>query len=934
MLLGDSRSDFSKMSSMKCDSAHSPVDSPPFYAAFPPHPSFIHPAISQIYGRGSVPFLEDRFKREDPHLFSPSERTKSDFPHPPPLCLPTSEHAKMLELDLTHGQYRGSDRHSPLSPSEYYRRRDILSTGSSSHSSPTSSLSGEMNLSRHRGQKFGICEENGMMEKCEDGAVNLSSGRETAENGGMKDEDVKGPSPILQEAEDKSPHHRGIGSFSPGPNSPTPSQSAAKRKVKSNSAIELNSGSQPLMMMAAQHGVLPQQMQQLLQQQNQGLTAQQLQQQMMQHQTAMLQHQQKLQEHILQELNEQLQLNVIQQSQLMQSSSDKSKNNKQQLQQLAVQQQQLVQQIQQIQIQQRQFLLACLVQPFGAPQGMMSPTEIQQLWKEVATQSGLEGEQKSAFNGLTTPNTPTQGQWPNGITPEAFLPAAGLLNQPLISVDTEEKPGSLKTGCLFRHGRCKWPNCDTLCEDQSEFQRHLSTEHQLDDRSTAQARVQMQVVSQLEIQLTREKELLQGMMQHLHMKQPKAKTELPSPQKTFHPKVSTPVPISMATVTPPVAAPSPPRPVAALSSPLKQASVSSVSAPPTPVPMVTHPMSLSLGIPPSMVTSLSKPPTPQSHSQPSTPTGSGPMRRRVSDKCNLPISAGTSEEIQRNRDFYKSTDVRPPFTYASLIRQAIIESPHKQLTLNEIYQWFQNTFAYFRRNEATWKNAVRHNLSLHKCFMRVENVKGAVWTVDEVEFYKRRPQKLGGNMPIKEVKSPSMNTDPVIFGETFNASLRAAIEQATLLNQHYSNGSVSMDGVEDLSMKSSRNNSSDNLRKLESPSRNGFMDVKEESLEQDEAFLENGHSSVDSPLSVVVQAGNSSNKALNLSPRNQYDNEVSLDNQVGKDTGCEQGLDLSPVSRSPKSRSPIGQISPNQDTHSVQTSQEVVMTSMSESLGS
>jgi hypothetical protein len=50
-------------------------------------------------------------------------------------------------------------------------------------------------------------------------------------------------------------------------------------------------------------------------------------------------------------------------------------------------------------------------------------------------------------------------------------------------------------------------------------------------------------------------------------------------------------------------------------------------------------------------------------------------------------------------------------------------------------------------------------------------------------------------------------------------SLQAAIEQATMLNHHYSNGSVSMDGVEDLSMKSSRNNSSDNLRKLGSPSR-------------------------------------------------------------------------------------------------------------------
>ena len=33
------------------------------------------------------------------------------------------------------------------------------------------------------------------------------------------------------------------------------------------------------------------------------------------------------------------------------------------------------------------------------------------------------------------------------------------------------------------------------------------------------------------------------------------------------------------------------------------------------------------------------------------------------------------------------------------------------------------------------QNAVRHNLSLHKCFTRVENVKGAVWTVDDVAFY-------------------------------------------------------------------------------------------------------------------------------------------------------------------------------------------------------
>jgi len=35
--------------------------------------------------------------------------------------------------------------------------------------------------------------------------------------------------------------------------------------------------------------------------------------------------------------------------------------------------------------------------------------------------------------------------------------------------------------------------------------------------------------------------------------------------------------------------------------------------------------------------------------------------------------------------------------------QAILESPHRQLTLNEIYQWFMKTFAFFRKNLATWK---------------------------------------------------------------------------------------------------------------------------------------------------------------------------------------------------------------------------------------
>ncbi|PNF19416.1 hypothetical protein B7P43_G03604 [Cryptotermes secundus] len=189
--------------------------------------------------------------------------------------------------------------------------------------------------------------------------------------------------------------------------------------------------------------------------------------------------------------------------------------------------------------------------------------------------------------------------------------------------------------------------------------------------------------------------------------------------------------------------------------------------------------------PPSLVTSAVSQVAPVSMSalvsavrspvlQPPTPNIGGPIRRRISDKSALSLAG----EIQRNREFYKNADVRPPFTYASLIRQSIIESPDKQLTLNEIYNWFQNTFCYFRRNAATWKNAVRHNLSLHKCFMRVENVKGAVWTVDEVEFYKRRPQRCttGG----VQSKSPTLTHSPTLYGDALNASLQAALGDSNI----------------------------------------------------------------------------------------------------------------------------------------------------------
>ena len=49
-------------------------------------------------------------------------------------------------------------------------------------------------------------------------------------------------------------------------------------------------------------------------------------------------------------------------------------------------------------------------------------------------------------------------------------------------------------------------------------------------------------------------------------------------------------------------------------------------------------------------------------------TGTSGRLSGLADRANL---ADSDNEISKNRDFYRTHDVRPPFTYAALIRQVI-----------------------------------------------------------------------------------------------------------------------------------------------------------------------------------------------------------------------------------------------------------------------
>ncbi|XP_019121345.2 forkhead box protein P2-like [Larimichthys crocea] len=390
-------------------------------------------------------------------------------------------------------------------------------------------------------------------------------------------------------------------------------------------------------------------------------------------------------------------------------------------------------QLQQQQQQQQQQLLRLqrpvLSSPALSPGGL-SPAEMQQIWKELtngATEDKSTSKDSPAHNNVSAKVTGRRSTDHQTSSPRGAECAA--------------KADRTAVHTLYSHGVCNWPGCESVCENFSQFIKHMGSEHTLDDRSTAQCRVQMQVVQQLELQLCKERERLQAMMAHLH---------LPSLEAQ-----STSVPASLQPQQPdatadPTADPRGPQ-LSSVANSLPSLSPSdSAQASPQPVLRVSSP---SHGC---------------DEESPTQTSCAGAMRRR-----HHPLVYSLSSENEY--ELYKNTDIRPPFTYATLIRQAIMETSDMQLTLNEIYNWFTRTFAYFRRNAATWKNAVRHNLSLHKCFVRVENVKGAVWTVDEVEYQRRRSQKITGGPSLMKNVSSSLD-----FRAVLNSSLQTALAEASL----------------------------------------------------------------------------------------------------------------------------------------------------------
>lgn len=163
-----------------------------------------------------------------------------------------------------------------------------------------------------------------------------------------------------------------------------------------------------------------------------------------------------------------------------------------------------------------------------------------------------------------------------------------------------------------------------------------------------------------------------------------------------------------------------------------------------------------------------------------------PGNTRGGNPKNSPVFRGgmsieSTEDIDYSLD--SNRELKPPYSYATMIAQAILSAEDEKLTLNLIYQWIMEKYAFYRHSNSGWqvsslslpvgnvlftnsgdKNSIRHNLSLNKAFEKIprrtdEPGKGMKWQIvaaHREDYTKRaaRPSKNAGQRTSSAPNSP------------------------------------------------------------------------------------------------------------------------------------------------------------------------------------
>ncbi|XP_029903017.1 forkhead box protein O3B [Myripristis murdjan] len=113
-------------------------------------------------------------------------------------------------------------------------------------------------------------------------------------------------------------------------------------------------------------------------------------------------------------------------------------------------------------------------------------------------------------------------------------------------------------------------------------------------------------------------------------------------------------------------------------------------------------------------------------SSPGLENGGSPLSSHSPTATSGALTTGGLGTQQTPRKASSRRNAWGNLSYADLITKAIESTPDKRLTLSQIYDWMVRCVPYFKdkgdsNSSAGWKNSIRHNLSLHSRFIRVQN---------------------------------------------------------------------------------------------------------------------------------------------------------------------------------------------------------------------
>jgi hypothetical protein len=95
----------------------------------------------------------------------------------------------------------------------------------------------------------------------------------------------------------------------------------------------------------------------------------------------------------------------------------------------------------------------------------------------------------------------------------------------------------------------------------------------------------------------------------------------------------------------------------------------------------------------------------QNSSSPTVTTGSMESFNNISNRKASATTTPITSPTKNPQDLVVETHIqgKPPYSYATLITYAITNSPNKQLTLNEIYNWVMEKYPYYKTAGTGWK---------------------------------------------------------------------------------------------------------------------------------------------------------------------------------------------------------------------------------------